>query len=102
MVSPIDRQQNIMQLNVTERIQQIQQQHPDIQQRYFNIQFIEERKKRLKKINQFEETETIDLHTDEEKKQQRYHLEKSEEASDHLQKGADTDQDHCAHIDIKA
>ncbi len=43
MVSAIEKQ--ILQSQVMERIQQVQQQHPDMQQQYFNVQLSQERRK---------------------------------------------------------
>jgi len=51
MVRAIERHESILQTNMAERIQQIQQQHPDLQQRYFQIQINQERHKLLKKPN---------------------------------------------------
>ena len=62
MVSAIERQ--ILQSKVIERIQQVQQQHPDLQQQYFEVHFNQERRKMAKKIN-----ESVEM----------YHVEISEE-----------------------
>ena len=42
MVRAIDAQQVILQSNMAEKVQQIQQQNPDMQQRYFALQLSEE------------------------------------------------------------
>jgi hypothetical protein len=53
MVSAIERQ--ILQSKVIERIQQVQQQHPDLQQQYFEVHLGQERRRMTKKINESEE-----------------------------------------------
>lgn len=68
MVSPIVRQQNILQSSMTERIQQIQQQHPEMQQRYFEIQLREERKKMLQRVKNPEDTDQVVIHDEESRK----------------------------------
>ncbi|MDD2670946.1 MAG: hypothetical protein PHG91_00425 [Syntrophales bacterium] len=44
MVRGVDIQQVLIQSNSVERVQQVQQQHPDLQQRYLEVQIKEERK----------------------------------------------------------
>jgi len=53
----IDLQQVLVQTHATERVQQIQQQHPDMQQRYFELQQGEERKLRHEQVEQSEDAE---------------------------------------------
>jgi hypothetical protein len=53
----IDLQQVLAQSHATERVQQIQQQHPDMQQRYFELQQGEERKLRHEQVEQSEDVE---------------------------------------------
>ena len=50
MVRSIDVQQVLLQTNSLERVQQTQQQHPDVQQRYFEDQLSKERKNLKKKV----------------------------------------------------
>lgn len=57
MGTGIDLRQVLAQTNATERVQQIQQQHPDMQQRYFALQQGEERKLRHEQVEQSEDTE---------------------------------------------
>ena len=52
MVSAIEKQ--ILQSQVLDRIQQVQQQHPDMQQQYFNIQLSQERRRLKKMVNESE------------------------------------------------
>ncbi|MDD5722909.1 MAG: hypothetical protein PHY29_04125 [Syntrophales bacterium] len=51
MVRSIDVQQVLLQTNSIERVQQTQQQHPDVQQRYFEDQLSKERKNLKKKVS---------------------------------------------------
>ena len=77
MSSPINMQQSVLQTVVAERVQQVQQQHPDMQQRYFEHHLNQERIKKLHKVNDFEEMEHIRLRDKEEKKQRKDQHEKS-------------------------
>ena len=67
MVRAIDVQQVILQSSATERVQQPQQQHPDMQQRYFELQLHEEKKLLKEKIGASDETDQILLRDHEEK-----------------------------------
>jgi hypothetical protein len=55
MIRSVDVQQVILQLNSIERVQQVQQQHPDVQQRYFEDQLSKEKKEVKEKVQQSEE-----------------------------------------------
>ncbi|HRR41703.1 MAG TPA: hypothetical protein P5244_10775 [Syntrophales bacterium] len=44
MTGPLDIKQVLLQINSVERVQQVQQQHPEMQQRYLDIQLGEEKK----------------------------------------------------------
>jgi len=59
MVRSLDVQQTILQSNAVERVQQVQQQHPDIQQRYFRDQLNKEKTLLGKKVKDLEETERL-------------------------------------------
>jgi hypothetical protein len=59
MVRAIDAQQVILQSSMAERIQQIQQQNPDMQQRYFALQLSEQDRLSRDKVNQSDESEKI-------------------------------------------
>jgi len=102
MVTPIDRAQNILQSNATERVQQVQQQHPDMQQRYFEIQLSQERKKMLQKVKESEDMERAKIREEESRKQRKDQQKDNETATHDLHKEASTDKDQRGHIDIKA
>ena len=102
MVTPIDRSQSILQTTVQERVQQVQQQHPDMQQRYFDIQLTQERKKNLQKVKESEEMDRIQVREEEGRKQQKDKQEDNETAAHDLHKEASADKNQCSHIDIKA
>lgn len=79
MVRAIDAQQVILQSGIAEKIQQTQQQNPDMQQRYFALDLSEQDKVLKGKIKQAEETEKTFIKEKEEhgsgrksKEQQRY------------------------------
>lgn len=57
MVRAIDTQQVILQSSIAEKIQQTQQQNPDMQQRYFALDLSEQDGVLKEKIKQTEETE---------------------------------------------
>ena len=71
MLRPVDLQQILTQSNSMERVQQAQQQHPDMQQRYFSVQVSEERKHLKEAVKNSEETEKSKIRDDEEKKERR-------------------------------
>ncbi|MDI9571142.1 MAG: hypothetical protein QM278_10580 [Pseudomonadota bacterium] len=57
MLTTIEMQQSIAQLHAMEKIQQVQQQHADLQQRHFASQLHEERKRLKEKVNDADEAE---------------------------------------------
>ncbi len=57
MVRAIDTQQVILQSSIAEKIQQIQQQNPDMQQRYFALDLSEQDSVLKEKIKKAEESE---------------------------------------------
>ncbi|MEN6466363.1 MAG: hypothetical protein ABFD62_14415 [Syntrophaceae bacterium] len=57
MLRGIDVKQVFLQTNSVEKVQQTQQQHPDMQQRYLEIQIGEEKKIQKENVNYSEETE---------------------------------------------
>ena len=102
MVTPIDRALTILQSNATERVQQVQQQHPDMQQRYFDIQLTQERKKMLQKVKESEEMERARIREEDGRKQRKDPQKDNETATHDLDKEASADKDQRGHIDIKA
>lgn len=65
MVRPIDVQQVIIQSNPVEKIQQTQQRHPDMQQRYFDIELQKERASNKEKIKESQRIEQQPIKDDE-------------------------------------
>ena len=57
MLKSINLPQGLLQANLVERIQQTQQQHPDMQQRYFEVALAREKKKAEETVNDAEKTE---------------------------------------------
>jgi hypothetical protein len=99
MVSAIERQ--ILQSKVIERIQQVQQQHPDLQQQYFEIQLSQERRNRMKKINESAEMYHTEIGKNDGKKNKRDRQNKQETAEpDGNEETLSEQEPHC-HIDIK-
>lgn len=106
MVRPIEANQGIMQAHATEKIQKIQQQHPDMQQKYFSLQLQEEHKRQKEKVSDAEEARKKDIDTQQEKN--REHNQKgSEKNPKQVADGHETDASvmpdpETHHIDIKA
>lgn len=103
MSSPININQSVLQSVISERVQQVQQQHPDMQQRYFEHQLTQERIRKQYKVNDSGEVDYIDLRDKEEKKKQRMNQQKSREdnkPSPDTETGVGKDQP--ALIDVKA
>ena len=69
MVRSLDVQQIILQSNATERIQQVQQRHPDVQQQYFGDQLDKEKTVLKEKIKNLEESERLMIKEKEEKEE---------------------------------
>jgi hypothetical protein len=101
MVRAIDRQHSVLQTNITERVQQVQQQHPDLQQRYFDIQLSQERKKMLQKVKDPEETARAKLREAERKKQQKDGQSKDDTRQWETSGESSEDRDPSSFIDIK-
>ncbi len=102
MVSPVDRQQSILQSNITERVQQTQQQHPDMQQRYFEIQLEQERRKMMHKVKDSQEAEHIKLKEDEHRKRHQEHQKQDENQTCDTPVMLSDDPDQGSHVDVKA
>ena len=106
MVRPIDAQQSILQSQPTEKIQNVQQQHSDMQQRYFNIQLAEERRLQREKVQDLEQKEpavikdTFDR--EEKKREMKDQHDKGDQGS--LVPGENPDEEPIAgsYVDIKA
>ena len=71
MVRAIDAQQLIAQIHPSEKVQQIQQQHGDMQQRYFQLELSEQDRIFREKVKQSEESEKAIIKEKEEQKDKR-------------------------------
>ena len=100
MVRGIERQESIIQTNLAERIQQIQQQHPDLQQRYFQIQLSQERRKLLHKVNESADSYKATIGDEEGKKNHRDETNKRETSPDSHQEDP-SGREPQSHIDIE-
>ena len=99
MVSAIEKQ--ILQSQVMERIQQVQQKHPDMQQQYFEIQFGQERRKLNKKVNESDQIHHAKVGEEEGKKQQKDPPQEQEAPEQVVDGNASSEQKQHDHIDIK-
>jgi hypothetical protein len=106
MVRPIDAQQSILQSHSMEKVQNVQQQHPDMQQRYLNIQLTEERRLQKEKVKDLEQKDGAvikDTFEREEKKKEMkdQHAQEDRESLD-PDENPDEEPLPGSHIDIKA
>lgn len=100
MSSPINISQSVMQSVLSERVQQVQQQHPDMQQRYFEHQLTQEAIRKQNRVNEFEDLDYIKLRDKQHRKQQR----DQQKAAPDCEKGpAETTagSEHPGKIDVK-
>ncbi len=86
MLRATDIQQILIQSNSVERVQQAQQQHSDMQQRYFSVQLSEERKQLKETVKTAEEAEKSRI--------------KSKEEEERRQKKANAEAEHTGKMDM--
>lgn len=105
MLRAIDAQQVILQSNATERVQQTQQQHQDMQQRYFELQLSEEQRLLKEKVKNTKESEEARIKEEQERKRQmagehrqKEHQEKKSPAPEDL---GEDEPEQGGHINIK-
>lgn len=102
MSSPVNIQQSALQSFIAERVQQVQQQHPDTQQRYFEHHLGQERMKKMHKVNDFEKMDNVRL---KEKEERRRHKDQNgsrkDETRDH-DADASMAPEQSGRIDVKA
>lgn len=102
MVRAIDAQQVILQSSVVEKIQHIQQQNPDMQQRHFALQLSEQDRLLKEKVNHSDESEkaTIKEKQDRERNQKEK-KDQNKENTDLLAAKEDESEDEGGHINVK-
>jgi hypothetical protein len=102
MVRAIDAQQSIIQMHPAEKVQQIQQQHGDMQQRYFQMQLSEEDRILREKVKQSEEAEKTIIREKEEQKDKRQGKDKQNKETAELLSAEEAEfADEGGHINIK-
>jgi hypothetical protein len=99
--SPINIQQSVLQTVMTERIQQVQQQHPDMQQRYFEHHLSQEKIKKMHKVNDPEEMDNVRFREKEEQRQPRDQHSNGDTETQNLDVEASTSPDQQGRINIK-
>ena len=67
MVRSLDVQQVLLQSNAVERVQQVQQQQSDVQQRHFGAQLAKEKRELREKVKDLEEAEQLMIREEEER-----------------------------------
>ena len=107
MVGPIDAKVSILQTHPTEKVQQVQQQHADMQQRYFNLQLTEERRLQKEKVKDLEQKDSAvirDTFEREQKRQEAKDQGKEERDGESPASGDQGEEEPVpgSHIDIKA
>ena len=102
MVRAIDAQQSIIQMHPAEKVQQIQQQHGDMQQRYFQLELSEQDRIFREKVKQSEESGKAIIKEKEEQKDKRQGKDKqnSQTTGQLLAEEAES-ADEGGHINIK-
>ena len=105
MVRPLDMQQILLQSNTIERVQQTQQQYPDIQQKYFGDQLNKEQSLLKEKVKDLEESERLMIkEKDKQAKRKKKHKDSREKAkkqdSSNVSNGISAD-DLGIRLDIK-
>jgi len=102
MVRAIDAQQSIIQMHPAEKVQQIQQQHGDMQQRYFQMELSEQDRIFRAKVKQSEESEKAIIKEKEEQKDKRQGKDKQDrETAGLLSVDEAESTDEGGHINIK-
>jgi hypothetical protein len=102
MVRAIDAQQVILHSSAAERVQQIQQQNPDLQQRYFALQLSEQDRLLKDQVNASDESEKAVIKEKEEKDGRRRRNNQPNKENPQLatsEEGESTDEGE--HINIK-
>ncbi len=102
MSSPINMNQSVMQSVISERVQQVQQQHPDMQQRYFEHELTQEQIKKQHKVDNSKEMDYLQLRDKEEKKQRKEPQKGRDNESSTPEAETPAGTDQPARIDIKA
>jgi hypothetical protein len=106
VVRPIDAQQSILQSQQMEKVQNVQQQHSDMQQRYFNLQLTEERRLQKEKVKDLEHKEPAVIKDTFEQEQKRREMKNQDDKGDQESLSPDDNPDEepiqGSHIDIKA
>ncbi len=105
MLRATDLQQILIQSNSMERVQQAQQQHPDMQQRYFSVQLSEERRHLKETVKSSQEAEKSKINSNEERKRRQKKAGAEEERAGNMdmkqEKSADDNPEQGGLIDIK-
>ncbi len=93
MMRGVDIKQILIQSNSMERVQQVQQQNPEMQQRYLDIQLSEERKLHKENVHNAEETEEARIRKRKEEESARRDQEEQAERRKKEARGPDEESD---------
>lgn len=100
MVRSLDVQQMLLQSNAIERVQQVQQQQGDAQQRHFQAQLAEEKRELREKVKDSGESERLAI-KEEEGREKREGAQGESGAKKENKKGAADDGEPVGKIDIR-
>ncbi len=103
MLRAIDIQHVLVQSNSAERVQQAQQQHPDQQQRYLDVQMKEEKKLSKETVKDTEEAEHARVQEKKDQEEAKRHAADHQETKEEKtpEKKDPDDDEHGGIIDIK-
>jgi hypothetical protein len=101
MIKAIDAQQVIIQTDQANRIQQVDRQHPEMQQRYLDIQSQEEKKVLQKAVQNPEEAAKTIIREDEHRRNNQKQGQAREEAGKSEEKRDEEAPQESEHINIK-
>jgi len=100
--SPVNIQQSVLQSFIAERVQQVQQQHPDMQQRYFEHHLGQERIKKMHKVNDFDKMDNIRFKENEEQRKRKEKNSNRDAETRDPDVEASMSQEQSGRIDVKA
>lgn len=103
MLRAVDIKQVLLQTNSMEKVQQTQQQHPEMQQRYLDIHLTEERKLLQETVDNSSDTEEARIRKKKEREEQRRAAKDPQEKGRKETPAPEDDGDGVqgAHIDIR-
>lgn len=100
MVRPIDAQHAMLQSTKVEKIQQVQQQNPEMQQKYLAMQLAEQDRLMKEKVKHSEETEKVTLREKQDQEKRRSGKHKQEAEKQNLADQNESETTEGGHINV--